>query len=72
MDILASDKLGKLGCTLEGCKQRDHFVFETCKKAKIPVQVSMGGGYSPDIDVILEAHGNTYKVAQEVFFTEAY
>ena len=72
VDILASDKLGKLGCTLEGCKQRDHFVFETCKKAKIPVQVSMGGGYSPDIDVILEAHGNTYKVAQEVFFTEAY
>jgi acetoin utilization deacetylase AcuC-like enzyme len=70
VDILASDKLGKLACTLEGCKQRDRFVFETCKEAGVPVQVSMGGGYSPDIDVILEAHGNTYKAAQDVFFNE--
>ncbi|MGK0386988.1 MAG: acetoin utilization deacetylase AcuC-like enzyme [Patiriisocius sp.] len=70
VDILQSDKLGRLGCTLEGCKQRDLFVFETCKQARIPVQVSMGGGYSPDIDVILEAHLNTYKAAQEVYFSK--
>ena len=72
VDILASDKLGKLGCTLQGCKQRDRFVFESCKKANIPVQVSMGGGYSKDIDVILEAHKNTFKTAQEVFFNKVF
>lgn len=70
VDILKSDKLGRLGCTLEGCKLRDLFVFETCKQARIPIQVSMGGGYSPDIDVILEAHINTYKAAQEVYFSK--
>ncbi|GEQ85060.1 histone deacetylase [Patiriisocius marinistellae] len=68
VDILKNDKLGRLSCTLEGCAERDHFVFRTCKEHGIPVQVSMGGGYSPDIDMIITAHGNTYKMAQEVFF----
>jgi acetoin utilization deacetylase AcuC-like enzyme len=67
VDILATDKLGKLGCSLEGCKERDRIVFELCKQHHIPVQVSMGGGYSPDIKTIIEAHANTYRVAREVF-----
>jgi hypothetical protein len=32
------------------------------------VQVSMGGGYSPDIKTIIEAHTNTYRVASDLFF----
>jgi len=68
VDIVKGDKLGRLACTLEGCKARDRFVFETCKTHHIPVQVSMGGGYSPNIDIIIEAHANTYKMAQEVYF----
>ena len=68
VDILGSDKLGRLSCSIEGCKKRDLFVFETCKNAGIPVQVSMGGGYSPALDTILEAHANTYRAAKEIFF----
>ncbi len=67
VDILASDKLGKLGCTIEGCKKRDEIVFENCERNQIPVQVSMGGGYSPEIKTIIEAHTNTYRVANDVF-----
>lgn len=67
VDILATDKLGKLGCTLEGCKMRDDIVFSVCKKFEIPVQVSMGGGYSPDIKTIIDAHTNTYKVAAQYY-----
>lgn len=67
VDILASDKLGKLSCTLEGCKKRDEIVFELCNKHQIPVQVSMGGGYSPEIKTIIEAHANTYRVAKSIF-----
>ncbi len=63
VDILATDKLGKLSCTLDGCKKRDEIVFERCNKYQIPVQVSMGGGYSPDIKTIIEAHANTFRVA---------
>ena len=67
VDILASDKLGKLGCTLDGCKKRDEIVFELCSKYQIPVQVSMGGGYSPDIKTIIEAHANTYRIAKTIY-----
>ena len=68
VDVIASDKLGKLGLSIEGCKQRDRFVLETCKAAQIPVMCSMGGGYSPDIKTIVEAHANTFRLAQHIFF----
>jgi acetoin utilization deacetylase AcuC-like enzyme len=67
VDILATDKLGKLGCTVNGCKKRDELVFELCSKYQIPVQVSMGGGYSPDIKTIIEAHANSYRAAKNIF-----
>lgn len=68
VDILASDKLGKLSLTKEGCRERDRFVLQECKSRGIPVQVSMGGGYSPDIKDIVEAHCNTYRVANDLYF----
>ena len=68
VDILATDKLGKLGCSVEGCKERDRYVLQTCHDLKIPVEVSMGGGYSPHIRDIVEAHANTFRLAQEIFF----
>lgn len=68
VDILATDKLGRLGCTIEGCKKRDEIVFFNCKNHEIPVQVSMGGGYSPEIKTIISAHTNTYRVAADLYF----
>ncbi|PKP27089.1 MAG: histone deacetylase [Bacteroidetes bacterium HGW-Bacteroidetes-2] len=68
VDILESDKLGKLSCTVSGCKERDRFVLQTCKDNHIPVMCSMGGGYSLDIKVIIEAHTNTFRLAQEIYF----
>ena len=68
VDVLASDKLGKMALTIDGCKGRHRFVFEQCIINKIPVQVSMGGGYSPDIKDIVNAHCNTYRLANEMYF----
>jgi len=68
VDVIASDKLGKLGLSVEGCKERDRFVLQTCKDHSIPVMCSMGGGYSPDIKTIVNAHANTFRLAQEIFF----
>lgn len=67
VDILDSDKLGKLGCSLDACKKRDEIVFSNCKTFEIPVQCSMGGGYSPEIKTIIDAHTNTYRVAKDFF-----
>ena len=55
VDILESDKLGKLSVSLNGCKERDKFILNYCKKNKIPLQISMGGGYSPDINTIVDS-----------------
>ncbi|MEO5788891.1 histone deacetylase [Gelidibacter sp.] len=68
VDVIASDKLGKLALSIAGCKERDRFVLQTCKDHNIPVMCSMGGGYSPDIKIIIEAHANTFRLAQDIFF----
>lgn len=68
VDVLATDKLGRLSLTREGCRQRDKIVLELARLNKIPLVASMGGGYSNDFRDIIEAHANTYRLAQEIFF----
>lgn len=68
VDILETDKLGKLSVSREGCKERDRIVLEAAKEGDIPLVASMGGGYSPNFKDIIEAHANTYRLAQEIFF----
>ncbi|MGB5941613.1 MAG: histone deacetylase [Leeuwenhoekiella sp.] len=68
VDILETDKLGRLSCSLEGCQERDRFALSCFRESEIPVQVSMGGGYSPDIKIIVEAHANTYRTAKDLYF----
>jgi acetoin utilization deacetylase AcuC-like enzyme len=68
VDVLETDKLGKLALSKNDCLERDRFVFEMCVKNQIPIQVSMGGGYSPQIKDIVEAHCNTYRIASQLYF----
>ncbi|WP_299705586.1 histone deacetylase [uncultured Pontibacter sp.] len=68
VDVLATDKLGKLGMSIAGCKERDRMVLDACARNRIPVTVSMGGGYSKQIAHIVEAHANTFRLAQQLFF----
>jgi acetoin utilization deacetylase AcuC-like enzyme len=68
VDILETDKLGRLSVTRQGCKQRDRLVLSAAKLNRIPIVASMGGGYSPDFRDIIEAHANTFRLAQEIFF----
>ena len=68
VDILATDKLGTIDMTIGGCYERDRFVLQTCYDYKIPLQCSMGGGYSPEIKTIVDAHANTFRLAQKIFF----
>lgn len=67
VDIVATDRLGKLAVSREGCRQRDVFVFDTAIQQGLPIAVSMGGGYSPRIADIVEAHCNTFRVAVAKF-----
>lgn len=68
VDVLATDKLGKLALSREACKERDRLVLNSCRKAGIPLQISMGGGYSPRLTDIVEAHCNTFRIARDIYF----
>ena len=67
VDILATDKFGKLKISMNGCKQRDEMVFAQLKQQGIPCAVAMGGGYSPDIKTIVDAHCNTFRLAKDIY-----
>ncbi|MCC3154482.1 histone deacetylase [Hymenobacter sp. BT770] len=63
VDVLATDKLGHLALTREGCRRRDELVLSLCHRHQLPVVVCMGGGYSERIADIVEAHANTFRAA---------
>lgn len=68
VDILETDRLGRLSISRAGCRDRDRMVFEWCRENRVPVAASMGGGYSTRLVDIVEAHANTFRVAQALFF----
>jgi acetoin utilization deacetylase AcuC-like enzyme len=60
-DPYEGDRLGRLKLTIEGLRRRDQIVMEACTRARLPVAVSMSGGYATDIDAIVTIHANTIR-----------
>lgn len=67
VDVLATDRYGKLLLTVDECMERDRLVFNLAMQHSVPVVTSMGGGYSPRIGDIVNAHCNTFRTACELF-----
>lgn len=67
VDVLETDRYGKLKVTEDGCRCRDEMVFSALKHYQIPCAVAMGGGYSPQLRHIVNAHCNTFKAAAAIF-----
>ncbi|MCW8314108.1 histone deacetylase [Sphingobacterium sp. InxBP1] len=67
VDILATDKLGRLNLKPATCGRRDEMVLGRCQQLGIPVQISMGGGYSPQIKDIVDAHCQTFNIAIDLY-----
>ncbi len=67
VDVLKNDRWGRMNLSLEGVSERDKFVISLANKRNIPIMISMGGGYSPNIDEIVQAHCETFRVAFEIF-----
>lgn len=66
VDILESDRLGRLAVSAEGAAKRDELVFDFAKRLSLPVTVTMGGGYSERVADIVDAHINTFKAADRI------
>lgn len=67
VDILESDKLGKLKVSQSGIRSRDEFVLNHAKNQNIPIVCSMGGGYSKDVRDIVNAHMHVFRLAHQLF-----
>lgn len=63
VDNLKEDTLGTFDMTFDGLKQRDKMIFEFSKGR--PLVMAIGGGYAKPIEMTVEAHVNTFKVAKE-------
>ena len=68
VDVLGTDKLGKLNLTQQGIVQRDKRVLDFVKGLGVPMVCTMGGGYSKDIKHIVEAHASLFRQIQMDFF----
>ncbi len=68
VDVLAGDKLGKLALSAEACRERDHTVARFFAQKGVPLVAAMGGGYSPEISAIVDAHCATFEEIQSAYF----
>ena len=62
-DPHAGDRLGRLSLTKQGLEQRDRAVFETLRRASVPVAVTMAGGYGRNLDDTVDIHLATVRQA---------
>ena len=67
VDPLHSDRLGRLALTHAGLKARDELVLTRCRTLRLPVVVTLGGGYAQPVSDSVEAHANTLRVLATVF-----
>jgi acetoin utilization deacetylase AcuC-like enzyme len=62
-DPYHDDRLGRLALTKQGLLSRDRMVLEACRRAGVPVAVTMAGGYARDIADTVEIQFNTVETA---------
>jgi acetoin utilization deacetylase AcuC-like enzyme len=65
-DPYAGDRLGRLGLTIAGLRRRDEIVLDQCRRRRLPVAISMSGGYADDVGAIVRIHANTIAAAAAV------
>lgn len=64
VDALHTDRLGKLKMTHAGLQERDRRVFEWLESRRLPVCVTLGGGYGRPLETTVEAHANVWRAAR--------
>ena len=62
-DPYADDTLGSLALSKAGLRERDRRVLAWAAGRRVPVAVTMAGGYSPDVEDIVSIHAATLEEA---------
>ena len=66
-DPFEGDRLGRIKMTIDGLRRRDEIVMEACTRARLPIAISMSGGYANDVEAIVTIHTNTIRTACSTF-----
>lgn len=53
LDVHRSDRLGRLHLSDEGIARRDEIVLDWCAQRRLPIVMSMGGGYFNNLDELV-------------------
>ena len=64
VDGLAEDRLGRLALTHAGLAARDERVFAWCEERRLPVVVTLGGGYAEPLAASVAAHVGVWRAAR--------
>jgi acetoin utilization deacetylase AcuC-like enzyme len=64
-DPYREDQLGGLALTMEGLKKRDALVFDYARRNKVPVAITLAGGYARRVADTVRIHANTFLAAEE-------
>ena len=64
-DPFEGDRLGRLKLSYDGLEARDRRVFDWAWQRRLPVAMTMGGGYGVRIEETVQVQVNTYRVATE-------
>jgi len=67
-DVYERDRLGRLALTKAGIAARDRLVLSLCRQAKLPVAITMAGGYGIDIHETVDIQFQTVQIALEGTF----
>ena len=67
VDPYEHDQLGDLRLTKEGLLERDRFVFSCARERRVPIAVTLGGGYAFDTDDTVVLHLNTCLAAWKIW-----
>ena len=64
-DPYREDQLGGLALTKDGLARRDALVFDYARRNKVPVAITLAGGYARHVEDTVQIHVNTILAARE-------
>jgi len=61
VDTLEGDRLGRMALTHAGLQRRNAMVYALARRLRVPIVVTLGGGYGRNIDATVKAHVDVYR-----------
>lgn len=62
-----NDRYGRMALTRSGLAERDHMVLDFCRRKRLPVAVTMAGGYGRKIAETVAIHARTVDIFGKAF-----